>query len=105
MGKKNKWLVKIKEWIDANDKGAQVIPFSAAFELKAFEMEADEFNKYCEEVKVTTILPKIIKSGFSLLQLHYYFTAGKDEVKAWTIQRGTRLHKQLVKFTPTSKKA
>lgn len=88
--KKNKWLVKIKEWIDANDKGAQVIPFSAAFELKAFEMEADEFNKYCEEVKVTTILPKIIKSGFSLLQLHYYFTAGKDEVKAWTIQRGTK---------------
>ena len=27
-------LVKIKEWIDKNDPGATVIPFSGAFELK-----------------------------------------------------------------------
>jgi len=88
--KKNKWLIKIKQWIDENDPGAQLIPFSGSFETKAIEMEAEEFEKYCEEVKVQSVLPKIIKSGFSILQLQYFFTAGKDEVKAWTIQKGTR---------------
>ena len=30
--KKNKWLPKIKEYVDKNDKGAMIIPFSGAFE-------------------------------------------------------------------------
>merc|ERR1712142_1101629 len=88
--KKNKWLIKIKQWIDENDPGAQLIPFSAAFELKAFHEDPADFAKYCEESKVQTILPKIIKAGFSILKLEYFFTAGADEVKAWTIQRGTK---------------
>jgi len=88
--KKNKWLVKIKQWIDENDPGAQLIPFSAAFESRAFNDDPAEFAKHCEESKVTTILPKIIKAGFSMLQLQYFFTAGADEVKAWTIQKGTK---------------
>ena len=29
-------------------------------------------------------------TGFKTLQLQYFFTAGKDEVKAWTIQKGTK---------------
>lgn len=88
--KKNKWLAKIKAWIDENDPGALLIPFSCTFETKAVEMEPEDFQKYCEESKVQSVLPKIIKSGFNLLQLQYFFTAGKDEVKAWTIQRGTK---------------
>merc|ERR1712168_74713 len=53
-------------------------------------MEEAEFGAYCTEAGCNSILPKIIKSGFSLLQLQYFFTAGKDEVKAWTIQKGTK---------------
>merc|ERR1712157_711668 len=88
--KKNKWLLKIKQWIDENDPGAQLILFSGVFEQKAFDMEPEDFKKYCEEQKTQSVLPKIIKSGFQLLQLQYFFTAGKDEVKAWTIQVGTK---------------
>lgn len=33
---------------------------------------------------------KIIVTGYKALQLIYFFTAGKDEVKAWTIQKGTK---------------
>jgi ribosome-binding ATPase YchF (GTP1/OBG family) len=29
-------------------------------------------------------------TGFKTLQLQYFFTAGKDEVKAWTIQKDTK---------------
>ena len=31
-------------------------------------------------------LPKIISQGYKKLGLHYFFTTGADEVKAWTIQ-------------------
>lgn len=88
--KKNKWLPKIMEWINTNDPGAILIPMSAVFETLMFDLGEDEFKKYCEEKKTASILPKIIKSGFSTLQLQYFFTAGKDEVKAWTIQKGTK---------------
>lgn len=87
--KKNKWLPKIKEYLDANDPGATVIPFSGAFEQKLLDMETDEERKsYIEETKCTSILDKIVVQGYKALQLQYFFTAGEDEVKAWTIQKG-----------------
>ncbi|XP_054709941.1 obg-like ATPase 1 [Uloborus diversus] len=88
--KKNKWLPKIKEWVDKNDPRAAIIPFSGAFELKISEMEAEEKNKYLTEVGANSNLEKIIVTGYKSLQLSYFFTAGKDEVKAWTIQKGTK---------------
>lgn len=85
--KKNKWLAKIKDWVDKHDPGALIIPFSAAFELKLAEMETDdERKKYQEDEKCTSALDKIIVSGYKALHLEYFFTAGEDEVKAWTIQ-------------------
>lgn len=89
--KKNKWLVKIKEWVDKNDPGAIIIPFSGAFEHRLVEMEDPELRKkYCEDNKVTSALDKIIVQGYKALQLEYFFTSGPDEVKAWTIQKGTK---------------
>jgi len=88
--KKNKWLPKIKEYIDKNDPGATVIPFSGTFEQKLMDFETDEERKaYCDETKCTSILDKIVVQGYKALQLQYFFTAGEDEVKAWTVQRGS----------------
>lgn len=42
-------------------------------------------------------LSKIITNGFKALHLEYFFTAGADEVKAWTIKVGwfdRRMHCQ-----------
>jgi len=88
--KKNKWLVKIKEWVDANDPGAMIIPFSGAFELKIIDMEPDEREAYIKENSCNSALEKIIVQSYKALQLEYYFTCGPDEVKAWTIQKGTK---------------
>lgn len=88
--KKNKWLVKIKEWVDKNDPGAVIIPFSGMFENKLADMEEEERKVYMEEVKATSALDKIIVQGYKALQLQYFFTSGPDEVKAWTIQKGTK---------------
>lgn len=79
--KKNKWLGKIKQWVDENDVGASIIPFSAAFELKLQEMETDEARKtYQTEVGATSNMDKVIVTGYKALQLCYFFTAGEDEV-------------------------
>ena len=89
--RKNKWLVKIKTWIDEHDNGASVIPFSAAFEAKVQDLQsADEKKKFLEEVGVPSVMDKIIVTGYKALQLVYFFTVGEDEVKAWTIQIGTK---------------
>ncbi|XP_063239258.1 obg-like ATPase 1 [Bacillus rossius redtenbacheri] len=88
--KKNKWLIKIKEWVDKNDPGSTIIPFSGAFENKLVDMDEGERRRYVEEVKATSALDKIIVHGYKALQLQYFFTCGPDEVKAWTIQKGTK---------------
>lgn len=88
--KKNKWLPKIKEWVDKNDQGAVIIPFSGAFEQTLAEKDDLERKEYEEEVKCKSQLDKIIVTGYKALQLEYFFTAGADEVKAWTIQKGTK---------------
>ncbi|KAJ6313826.1 hypothetical protein OIU78_017467 [Salix suchowensis] len=49
-----------------------------------------EADKYCEENKVQSALSKIIKTGFSSINLIYFFTAGPDEVKCWQIRRQTK---------------
>jgi len=89
--KKNKWLPKIKEYVDKHDPGAMIIPISGAFEQKLIELESDEARAaFQEETKCTSSLNKVIVQGYKALQLCYFFTAGPDEVKAWTILKGTK---------------
>ncbi|KAI5636294.1 50S ribosome-binding GTPase domain-containing protein [Phthorimaea operculella] len=88
--KKNKWLPKLKEWIDKNDPGAPLIPFSGVFEAKLMDMDPEERKAFLKEHNITSALDKIIVQGYKALQLEYFFTAGADEVKAWTIQKGTK---------------
>nr|CAH8872134.1 unnamed protein product [Trichobilharzia regenti] len=88
--KKSKWLPKIKEWVDEHDPSATIIPFSADLEQKISEMSPEVASTYMKENEFTSMLPKIIRVGYQTLQLQYFFTCGPDEVKAWTIQKGTK---------------
>ncbi|KAI6651581.1 Obg-like ATPase 1 [Oopsacas minuta] len=85
--KKSKWLQPIKEFIDINDSGAHLIPFSA-------ENELNLLNEPLESASIGSLgcsaLPKIIKNGFQALNLECFFTCGPDEVRAWTIHKGTK---------------
>lgn len=90
--KKNKWLPKIKEWIDQNNPGDMLIPFSAAMEEEVLaageENTAETLKQYGDNV--TSALGKITKSGYDGLDLIRYFTCGPDEVRAWSIRRGVK---------------
>lgn len=90
--KKNKWLAKIKAWVDEHS-GELIIPFSASLEARLVDLEANEgeaaVKTYLENAGTTSSLNKIVKTGYKTLQLIYFFTAGHDEVKCWTIRKGT----------------
>jgi len=88
--KKNKWLIKLKEWVDSHDPGAIIIPFSGILETKLVDMGQEDKDKLFVENKTQSALEKIIVQGYKALQLQYFFTSGPDEVKAWTIQKGTK---------------
>jgi len=88
--KKNKWLPKLKEWVDANDPGAMMIPLSGVLETQLADLSPEDRDKFCKENNTQSSLDKIIVQGYKALQLQYFFTAGPDEVRAWTIQKGTK---------------
>ncbi|KAG9018253.1 hypothetical protein FRB90_011759 [Tulasnella sp. 427] len=87
--KKNKWLPKIKAWIDENNPGDLLIPFSVALEERLAPLSAEE---KAEEAKTgaASALGKITTAGYAGLDLIRYFTCGPDEVRAWTIRKGTK---------------
>ena len=89
--KKNRWLPKIKEWIDLHAPGDLLIPFSAAFEQALSALEtAEQKEAFQKDIGAVSALPKIITAGYHALHLCYFFTAGEDEVRAWTIRRGNK---------------
>ena len=65
-------MPKLKEWIDANDTGAQMIPFSGAFEAKVAEMEADARRAFLEENKVPISLSLSLSLSLTVSEVHLF---------------------------------
>ena len=93
VNKRSNYLPKILEAVKAKDPGAQVIPFSAEYEMNYIDAElsgGDALNTFIKENNnMKSVLPQIIKAGYKTLQLINYFTCGADEVRAWAIREGT----------------
>jgi len=89
MRKKNKWLPKIAAWIKENG-GEPMIPYSVNLEQELFEMPEDEQAAWLKENETATMLDKIVNTGFKAIHLIYFFTAGQDEVKCWTLREGMK---------------
>jgi GTP-binding protein YchF len=84
----NEFVEKFKEYV--KDEEAEVIVVSAAIEAQIAEFDdADEKAMFLEEYGLTESgLNKLIRASYSILDLITYFTAGKQEVRAWTIKKG-----------------
>ncbi len=74
----------------ASTEGAQVIVMTNAIEAQIAEFEdADDKKMFMEEYKMEEpALDRLIHSAYKLLNLSTYFTAGVQEVRAWTIHKG-----------------
>ncbi|MGC5189178.1 redox-regulated ATPase YchF, partial [Escherichia coli] len=70
--------------------GAEVIVMCNNIEAQIAEMEnPDDKQMFMEEYKMTEpALNRLIRSAYHLLDLDTYFTAGVQEVRAWTIHKG-----------------
>ena len=83
------------EYVDAlranvQAENAEVIVICAALEAQIAEMEEEEERvMFLNEYGLSESgLSKLIRSSYALLNLITYFTAGVQEVRAWTIQKG-----------------
>lgn len=91
--KGNDYVTKLKDSVAAEN--AQVILLSAALEAQIAEFdEQEEKEMFLEEYGLKESgLDKLIKASYELLNLITYFTAGKEEVKAWTIRKNWKAPK------------
>ena len=75
----------------ADSEGSEIIAVSAQIEAELAELEGEEKADFLESLGIDESgLDKLIKSGYSLLGLISFLTAGPKEVRAWTIKRGTK---------------
>ena len=86
---KNEHYQEVKQIAEAEH--AAVLPICAKIEEDIADMEADDKAMFLEDLGLEESgLNRIIREGYSLLGLISYLTAGKQEVRAWTITRGTK---------------
>ena len=75
----------------AKEENAAVLPICAKIEEDIADMDAEEKSMFLAELNLKESgLDRIIREGYSLLGLISFLTAGSDEVRAWTITRGTK---------------
>lgn len=73
----------------ANEEGAQVIVLNNSVEAQISEMEEEDKALFQSEYGLEEPgLNRLIRSAYRLLNLITYFTAGIQEVRAWTIHEG-----------------
>ena len=75
----------------AVEEGAQVVRICGAMESEIALLEPAERDEFLKDLGMSEPgLNRLIHSAYRLLDLITYFTAGVQEVRAWTIRRGTK---------------
>ena len=73
----------------AFQEGVEVIPICAKVESELSDMDEEELDFFMEELGIDgTGIDQLTNSGYRMLEQITYFTAGKNEVRAWEIRKG-----------------
>jgi GTP-binding protein YchF len=82
----NVYLDQVREI--AKNEGAVVVAVCAEIESEIAELDDDERQEFMADMGIEEPgLNRVINSGYSLLHLQTYFTAGVKEVRAWTVKQ------------------
>ncbi|MFO1442278.1 redox-regulated ATPase YchF [Bacillus sp. Bva_UNVM-123] len=85
----NEYVQKVKEF--AAQDNAEVIVICAKIESEIAELDGEEKAMFLEELGIEESgLDQLIRSAYQLLGLATYFTAGVQEVRAWTFKKGMK---------------
>jgi GTP-binding protein YchF len=75
----------------ARTESAEVIAVSARLEAELGELDAADAAEYLAALGLPTLgADRVVQAGYRELNLISFLTAGEDEVRAWTITRGTK---------------
>lgn len=88
----NRYTDIVKEYAEKEHSG--VIVMCAKMESELVELPDEDKKIFLEEMSITNSgLDKLIFATYDLLGLATYFTAGPDEVRAWTFRKGMNAKK------------
>ena len=88
-GAQNPYVAAVREY--AKKSGSEVFVVCAKIEEEISELEDDEKQAFLEDLGLKESgLDKLIAASYSLLGLMSFLTAGEKEVRAWTIEKGTK---------------
>lgn len=89
LDKKNEYVIKVEGYAEAEN--ARVIKVCAKIEEELSDLSEEEKIEFLHDLGIEESgLDKLIKATYSLLGLETFFTAGTDEVRAWTFKKGTK---------------
>jgi GTP-binding protein YchF len=85
----NEYVKKLKEYAKKHNR--EVIKLCAKLEEEMVDMSDEERHEFLESLGAKESgLDQIIRKAYEKLDLISYFTAGKVEVRSWTIKKGTK---------------
>ena len=89
----NMYVEKVREAV--KDENAEILLIAAKIESDIAELESyEERQMFIEEMGLQESgVVRLIQSAYSLLNLQTFFTAGPDECRAWTINKGDKAPK------------
>ena len=89
LNKNNPLVLKVEGYAEAEK--AKVIKVCAKIEAELSDLDEEEKQVFLNDLGIEESgLNKLIKSTYSLLGLQTFFTAGTDEVRAWTFKKGMK---------------
>ena len=75
----------------ASSENSAVVPICAELEAQISEMDENEKIEFLQDIGLEkSWLDRLVSACYELLGLISYLTAGKPEVRAWTIKKGTK---------------
>jgi ribosome-binding ATPase YchF (GTP1/OBG family) len=75
----------------AKAEGAEVMPVCARLEEDINDLPPEEQKEFLDDLGISERgLSRLVECSYDILGLISFLTAGKDEVRAWTIRKGTR---------------
>lgn len=85
----NPYVQQVRDF--AAKENAEVVPISAKVEAEIAELDGEDKEMFLQELGLEESgLNRLIKAAYRLLGLYTYFTAGVQEVRAWTIRKGMK---------------
>ncbi|MCA6080371.1 MAG: redox-regulated ATPase YchF [Endomicrobium sp.] len=84
----NKYTEIVKE--KSKKEGARAMPICAKIEAELSELSENDQKTFLKDLGLEEAgLKRLIRAGYDLLGLATFLTAGEDEVRAWTIKKGS----------------